>query len=383
MIKKCKFYNDSQTAAVLMIDDLSLTATTIDGKLQPSMDWGYGLNQKKSLYRYFQDTLLTRYPEVKGTFFVPFQYNALQNPNSGYTILSREFDNKFKEFYYDIKDSFEIAFHGLTHGKYIDDNNPQIRENWRQEFEDLTCDDIVHMQSEIKKFEEYIETKIYGGKYPGYANNEHSEGIIEQLGFKWWASDSYMIGKKCSHNRHKYFGERYKVLDFPTNVSGSVFNNYLYTTPSWKNIFRDVKTKLNYFKQEQYLQYLYENQYIISIQEHFQNLRTDGKRQQPNVYDDINSLDKFFALLRGADIWYAACTEIAHYIDSYDFTDINLYSDNCWLIEYKGHWETMLLSVKTNNRYIKNKNTGQISEGIYKQGIWIFNNIKEGLYECI
>jgi len=50
-------------------------------------------------------------------------------------------------------------------------------------------------------------------------------------------------------------------------------------------------------KPEKYIQYLYKTGLPITIQEHYQNQGTDGKRQTPNLYDDIKYLDDLFGYL--------------------------------------------------------------------------------------
>ena len=61
-MKKCKYYNNAQTACTLMIDDLAQVAITNNGVLLPSNDWGYGLDQENSLWRYFERNLIEKYP---------------------------------------------------------------------------------------------------------------------------------------------------------------------------------------------------------------------------------------------------------------------------------------------------------------------------------
>lgn len=58
-MEKCLYYNDHQTAATLMIDDLSFVSITQNGKITPQTDWGGGIIRGwKSLsvyYGYFSD----------------------------------------------------------------------------------------------------------------------------------------------------------------------------------------------------------------------------------------------------------------------------------------------------------------------------------------
>ena len=381
-IKKCKYYNNAQTASTLMIDDLSFLAVTKDGVLKPWNDWGFGLDKKNSLYRYFYDNLLIKYPEIKGTFFYATKTHKIQNLNSGYKFLNRDIDNECKRFINDISTNFEMAFHGTTHGKFANENSLDYTSNYQQEFEYLTMNDIKYLQNEIARVEEQLEMKFSGGKYCGYKKNDFADSIIEELGFKWWASSANMINKKHYCNKHSYFGDKNKVFNMPTNISGGIFNRKLVKKNSKRKLSYILRGPFNYFKKEHYIQYLYENGLIISIQEHFQNQRTDGRRQQPNVFDDINSLDAIFNILRGSDVWYATCSEIAHYLESYDYTDLQI-DDNIFKLIYKGRWSKPFLSIMTNSSSILELESGKTIRGIFKDGNWIYNNLNEGGYKTL
>jgi hypothetical protein len=379
-MKKCTFYNDHVTCATLMLDDLSLTAISADNKIYPSSDWGYALKSNNSLYTYLENILLTKYPEIKGTFFFLIKGQGFLTHHSGYDILSRDVDEKMRDFICHAEDRFELAFHGTTHGKFTDSHSVSS-EKWLQEFEYLQPQHTDQIRDDIKEAEKVLNVTFSGGKYPGYKKNKYSHHIVEDLGFKWWCSDSSMMNKKHPHNRHRYFGKYNKILDFPTNLSGSLFNTTLHKPLSFKNKLRPLKRRWNCLKGEYFIQYLYENQLIISIQEHHCCLRTDGLRQPINIFDDIDSLDKIYSILRGADIWYAKCSEIAHYLESYDFTEIKKHKNQTFEITYQGVWERPLLSIKTKSRQLKDLTKGKIIQGIYRQGMWIYNNIEQGLYQ--
>ena len=100
-----------------MIDDFVPAAVTIDGKINPSNDWGYLYDKRKSLYKYIDKNLFTIHPEIKGTFFIPLKSQHYIN-NNGYVVYKKEFNKEFKKFAEGIKKRFDFAFHGITH-KYI------------------------------------------------------------------------------------------------------------------------------------------------------------------------------------------------------------------------------------------------------------------------
>lgn len=387
-MKKCNYFNNTQTACSLMIDDILPIAIYPfnDNYIWAKYDWGYLEDGEKSLYNYFQNNLLKRYPEIKGTFFISIKPNNSINEISGYKISKNNYDNDFLSFIKRISLHFDFAFHGTSHGNFFNSNNPDYNNNWQQEFEYLTLKDINRFRDEIQDFENKSGLYFSGGKYPGYMNNEFSEEILEKLGFKWWASSSNMLNSKISKNQHEYFGKRNKILDLPTNLGGDICNIQLVSLSPLVKLKQRIKKIIGYNKKVspfEYIQYLYENQLPITIQEHFQNQRTDGKRQTPNIFDDINSLNMIYGILRGADIWYTSCSDLAHYLESYDNTEIISNGEKQVEIKYNGRWDKMFLSFASTHREIKNMETAKVNHGVYKNGEWIFNDLNEGKYFLI
>ena len=385
MISKCKYYNNHQSACTLMIDDLVPAAISpfSNEKITAKFDWGFLMDSDDSLYKYFDDNLLKKYPEIKGTFFLPITSHKYFNKNSGYNIRTGDYNEEFFRFLKRLSSDFDFAFHGTSHGRFIDLENLEFKNNWHQEFEYATPNDIQNFDNEIQNFKNNSGIQFTGGKYPGYKKNEYSEEILEKLKFKWWASSSQMIGRKHAKNKHSYFGSKSKVLNFPTNVPGNFFNQTLNLKPTKRKWLKFIIRTLKNYKNEQYLQYLYENRLVISIQEHFQNQRTDGQRQSQNVYDDIVSLDKIFGILRGADIWYATCSEIAHYLESFDYTDIIEKDERTFVIKYRGRWDKPLLSISSKHREIRNLTDKETYKGVYKNRLWIYNNVTPGIYKLV
>jgi len=378
-MEKSRYYNNHRSAVTLMLDDFSLTATTINGDIEPCNDWGIGLNGQHSLYRYLTANLLKKFPEIKGSIFYPLHQHCLQTRDNGYQVIfSCDYSN-LADFIQQVSPHFEFAFHGLAHGRYKNLDNPFIKGNFQHEFEYLTLQEAEAIKKDIKEMEQVLDTRFFGGKYPGYIASNCAPQIIEALDFKWWMSSAHMMNHKHKDNRHSYFGKSNSIVDLPTNISGDCFNPNM--NLGGANLLRFFKNKLDTFNLERYIHFLYEKQLVISIQEHYMGLRTDGKRQRPNIYDDISSLNKFFGLLRGLDLWFANCTEIAHYVESYDNTELVKLGDGTYSITYKGTWDTMFLTVYTPARTLRNTSTGQLLNGIYRNGVWVFNNVKEGIYQ--
>ncbi len=370
----CKYYNDCKASVTLMVDDLAPVAITTDGIITPANDHGYGKANKDGLFNYFRNNLLESYPEVKGTFFILIdEHHNHKHGTGGYQILSKGFDEKYLAFLKYMKSHFDYAFHGTSHGK-------KKEGGFVQEFEYRTLKDIPYLRKSISKFEEIANIKFNGGKFPGYKSNENSKKIIEELGFKWWACSHKMMNKRHSDNRESYFGDKQKVFNFPTNFSGESFKHQLY--PKTK---RFIKCRIVYgyyrnYKLHEYLQYLYENQFIISIQKHFSTLRTDGIRQRPNVYDSMNSLKRIYSILRGADIWYGKCDEIARYIENRDKTKLS-WNENKLKISYLGRYKECKISLASKEvNELQNTVTGQEIKAFRKNNQWIFQDVVPGKY---
>jgi len=368
-MKKCNWYNNSQAAVVLTIDDLSYAYMNINSSgLNPQSDWGYGIREKNSIFHYFENNLLCKYPEIKYTVMVPFGIHSIVNVDTEYEKQGNDifFSEDFKQLLqYIVKTGNEIAYHGHNHGKLNATIDPaswcKEYEQWSYEkYKDIILKDINRINSESG-------IKVIGGRSPCYIYNKNIEKIISEIGFKWWSFDYNL-----KQFRHTYKND---VLAFPTNLSGSFFNRKI-------KCIKDIITS-QFVEQmkKYYLENLVKRGSLISIAEHFLSTRPDGKRQQPNIFDDINSLDKIFGILRGAEVWYATCSEIAHYLESYDHTEIKKITNNSYKIKYNGSWEKLFLSIKSKSQELKNINTNKIIHGVYKQGYWIFNNIEEGIYE--
>ena len=388
-MEKCLYYNDHQTAATLMIDDLSFVSITQNGKITPQTDWGGGLSGVGSLYQYIADTFLTWFPETRGTFFFPISDHAFMNPYANYDldynrdlIAQRQFMETCSKF-------FEIAYHGTSHGRYRYPERCGLVDNWEQEFSYLTMEDVACIRTRINQVEKCYGIHMTGGKYPGYEKNEFASEIVEALGFRWWAADSDMIDRKCGKNRHTYYdGE--KVLLLPTNISGSTFLRNISgsSVRSWKAFVKKKFPLLRFvfglykdLRAEEYITYLYENRLVLSVQEHFMNLRTDGKRQNPNIYDDVASVARIYALLRGMDVWHTTCGKLAHYLESYDHSRLVQQKDGIWKLSYHGSWDELFLTVCSTHSSLRNHDSGEIVHGVYRLGKWVFNRIQPGMYE--
>jgi hypothetical protein len=379
-MEKCRYFNDHQTAVSLMIDDVLPIAVTFDGKLAPWNDWGYGGQGENSLFQYFQNNFLSRFPQVRGTFFLAERTLDSLNLKSGYHLKVRKEKDFLKVFLKDVSAYFDVAFHGVHHGKFLDTNKPSLRNNWIQEFEYLTLNDVKWLKEVLANLEFELNVKMTGGKYPGYKKNHDSEKIIESLGFKWWCSSSNMINKRCPENRHLYIGSKCNILELPTNLNGNAFNFKIFPN-SLKGQVKFFKDKWDQRKTERYIHYLYSNRIPITIQEHYQNQLIDGRRVSPNLYDDDYSLNKIFSILRTSDIWYATCSELSHYLESYDYSDLVLSQEGHYSFTYNGRWDNPFLSIRSKSPFLIDLSTNKRIDGLYRNEYWIFSNLNPGFYK--
>ncbi len=374
MIEKCKYFCDSQSVCSLMIDDMVPVAVSCNGDISAQNDWGYLMDAPDSLYTYFNDQILKKYPEVKGTIFMPLSSPNYIPTDKGYKVFINQVNSSaFLSFLAKISDHFETAFHGDKHTsecRYLEKEG---------------LDSIVMAVSQFEKETGHI---FNGGKFPAYRYNQIALEIISEIQAKWWALDVSMINKVTDKN-DLFFDHELNIVLIPTNVCGDIFKNYF--IPPRTGIKQTVKKVLKYIlgmdnkysDPVKYLDYLYNKRLPIIVQEHFQSLRTDGERQTPSVYDDIFSLDLIYAFLRGKDIWYATCSDIAHYYESFIHSSIEVKDETNFTIAYKGIYHEPLLSIKLGYPKILHKESMQEIQGIFKNGYWIFNNISIGSYEIV
>lgn len=381
---KCKYYNDHRSCCVLFLDDLSLTATTIDGQLIPCNDWGYGLFERQSLFSYLYNTIFMRYPEIRGTIFLPLLDHAIQNKSSGYHIHRRKPGPGVKDFIHILSDRFEIAFHGLNHGKYLRPEDPGLNNNWKNEFEYFTPADIPFLKEAILSIEDMYGISIDGGKCPGYVQNENALDIVEALGFDYWLSSAAMMNKRDKFNFPYIMGKEKKIVHIPTNLSGDIFNERVLALSKYRLSFlKYLKSQYSIYKNKLYLSYLYQDQVPITIQEHCQNMRTDGKRQTYNIFDDSGPLEMIYECLRGHDIWYTTCRDLADYFKAYSNSEIIDERDGFQIKPVNDKGYDLFISIRSDRREILNKKENKSTHGLYKNGYWVYNKLGPGQYKYL
>lgn len=391
MVEICNYYHDAQTAAVLSIDDLSFSAILENGQLTAANDWGYGLNEPGSIYRYLEDTLFTWYPEVRGTIFYPLgQWHGLQNMNAGHEVVFFNIETKIMNFLALVQQRFDFAFHGVDHSRYCEPANPAIAGNCQQEFEYRTLADVPEIQVKIEEFSKQYGIKMTGGKYPGYTGPDPADKIVETLGFSWWMRRSDMMGRRCAGNDFAWFGARKQILDIPTNLESGMFRHSLSVRPQrgWRAklkkkmpIITAAWQNLQDNRREQFIDYLYENRLPLTIQTHFVSARTDGYRQMPALYDDMESLCHIYAVLRGGAIWHTTCGELARYRHSLHKAQITPIpeGERKFKLSFVNGQGDEMVSLRSQARCLLAED-GQELHGTYLRGAWVYDGVKAGEY---
>lgn len=373
IVTKCKYFSDHKTASTLMIDDLVPICISHDGHLGPDNDWGFLLDQENSLYNYLDKTLFKYYPEIRGTIFLPIDSHSSTPSNSGYKVHNRGMDEAFVSFLHRLMSRFEFGFHGVRHSWMKSDSFSPIHE-----FASVTSSYMSEIETAISEFSRTTGICFDGGKFPGYKYNDIAVNLIRNLKSKWWALDSDMIYKRGEKNKARYStGEN--TIYIPTNICGNIF--FVNRTRGF-TIKTLVKTyiKKSIVDPIDYILYLYENSLLISVQEHYQNQRPDGKRQRPNLYDDIDSLLTLYGFLRQLDIWHATCGEIGSYIESYMNTTLLNKSINDFSVVYAGTSCSPCISITADVPTLRNMESGVLFSGFRKNCKWVFDNITPGNY---
>lgn len=391
-----QWYNHYQAPSVLMIDDLSDAYIDIYPESYKN-DWGYLCEAEGSAYDFLQKHVLTQFPDIKITFFVPYLKHNVINNNTKEAYKKFDIGEReaFTNFLIKLEESgHEIAHHGSNHGEYIDENNLSTVNNFKHEWElfEETNRGVEVTLEGVQRFEKYLHRTIQGGKFCGYKQRLNSLEIIDQSQFLYWCDE---VNFNHKHYEHTRFGE-HKVISFPTNFAGNAFIRLSYITGDKK---KDRKKKITQYLQPIYdvlqykqLNWLYEEGYIISIQEHISPSTSSGRVQSSNIITDKESLTKLYDFLSTKSIWYATCQEIATYLYTKENssltsfgeqliiyfnnhkkvsnTILSIYSDRAFTLFSPSSWTESMVAVKNNHQFVVNvpvhhgKNAFMVKEGV-------------------
>jgi hypothetical protein len=352
-LKIAKWKNNADAPVIFMIDDLCNKWVDLNGngKVDQGEDWGYAGNSENSSFRFLENKIMDRYPELKVTFFSPvgIRSSIIQNPSCDSYSAPINDNEEIKDFFRRVHsdERYEIAYHGLTHGI------PGHRaEDFRQEWESFNSIEEAIGQIEAGKniFFDTLGELPLGGKYCGYRHNELSDESIDKTGFFWWCRDFNRPQQSVHYvkrNEPEYFGSN-RVIDIPTTLEGNLFcANERKTLSDYINrfILRPIKINRRLKKVEDLLS----GRHIISILEHIAPSRTDYKRQMPNIFDDLYDLYFIFDYLKEKNVWYSTCSDVANYYEIRENTRISNISDNYFHVEYKGRITDPELTIVMND----------------------------------
>lgn len=248
-IEACKWYNDAHSPVLLMMDDLANTwvDTKGNGELELGGDWGYHKYAEQSAMQFLMDRILSQYPEVKVTFFVPVgeRVGILEQPVLNQISLPINADEESKQFFRSVHEDsrFELAYHGTTHGR-VGESAAEFVQEWSL-FSSVE-DARETIQAGMSIFRDAVGEFPQGGKYCGYESNDFSDDSIDESGFTWWCrywnrgqneQESLNI-RGSDHNPLtnydvKRFGKN-NVVDIPSTLNGALLNGVMLPDASWK-----------------------------------------------------------------------------------------------------------------------------------------------------
>ncbi len=346
-----------------MIDDLANTwvDTNNSGSLDLGEDWGYFKNHENSSFRYLNEKILKCFPKVKVTFFVPVgvRVGILENPLFCQTSIPMNADEESKQFFRSIHEepNFELAYHGITHGK-VGKQAVDFVQEWATF---INLDEAKNTINEgINIYQDAIGVKPRGGKYCGYTGNAFSDESINQSGFSWWfrywnRGISKGVGDDdiCGQDQNpitnfdvKRFGSN-QVIDIPSTVYGGLLNGAMNPMDlSIKGIIKRIFKKSFIRWKLREIDYLLEHHLVISVQEHIAPSRDDGKRQSPNIFDDQRSLLGIFHYLEDKNVWYCTGSELADYVNLRDRVTVVSVENNIFLLEHPKEYSDQVITLK-------------------------------------
>lgn len=346
-VEICKWYRDAVAPVVFMVDDFCnvWVDTNGSGSIEPGEDWGYARRGEGSSLVFLEEEILKDFPEVKVTFFLPvgIRSGVIANPTISSVSKMINCDSETKAFFRSVGDDprYEVAYHGTTHGT----PGPEAK-GFIQEWDCFESLDQALATIRVGKeiFKEVFGAYPRGGKYCGYVSNRFSDESIDKSGFAWWCRYSN-VGlyeyEKCTIGGQdynpltnfdvKYFGSS-DVVDVPTTLIGGLLTSIFHPGDNWKGIVKRILRPLLLKMKLRKLDFLLENKLVICIQEHIAPSRVDGRKQMPNIFDDVESLRLILQYLKKGRVWYCTCSELARYVLVRDTVNIDICSENSFSI---------------------------------------------------
>lgn len=310
-----KWFNGHHSPLIFMIDDLAnIYFSRKSNHTYNIGDWGGEVLESGSLYHYLKSEILSQFSDLKITFFLVTGERTIQSCGS-YDFARPcnygEFPNLLETL---VKEGHEIAYHGLNHGKLVGEKFIQEWSSYKSISEASEC--IREGLSLLK--DSLPKEKIKGGKYCGYEAGEYGHASILANGFEWWF-DHWDEDPKARCD-----GELIdNIVYLPSNIDCSQYSFKLVNYLSKKKYYRSILRQLIEGTVESKINEIISTRGILSFQEHSSPIRTDDKRQYPNVFDDKKSITYLLKLVSKFDIWYATASEVSDYIRLRDNVEIS------------------------------------------------------------
>lgn len=337
IIRIAEWPGDAISPVCLMIDDLTDGWIDRDGSGHPlgRNDWGAGMDEPGSSFRFLTDEILASYPEVRTTFFIPVARVEDVRP-AKFPCVFRPIDDRpeFVRFLRAVESDprFECAYHGKEHGvpgRTGSDYLPEFNQHGS------VSDALSALQAGLRIWKGVFESSASGGKYPAYARGLHGDAAVELAGFTWWCRRwDRGLGALDDPSvfRARMFGEAH-VVDVPSTIDGGITRlpPLQLLRPRAAAYFGLMLLRSRAWLEAQ-LDALLAQRAVITVQEHITSSRPDGRMQTPNIWDDKRSLDRIFRYLRRHRVWHATCGEIASYFATRERTHISVLSDERFLV---------------------------------------------------
>jgi hypothetical protein len=299
----------------LMVDDLADVFVELPGYRRREKDWGHLTDGPGSLWRFIECELLARVPGLKISFFVPVNRRPLVEPaptGSYYGPIDAR--PQMREFLrgLDAHPRIELAYHGKDHFR---GGGPARVQEWLGYTS--VAEAVAETERGLEIFERAVGRRPVGGKYPGYASNEHSDESIAACGFRWWCR-RFNRGRiqdadtPTEELAPRWFGGG-DVLDLPSTLGGNLFPPWLCS--EW------IKWPKRWFQRRSLravgraqVSRLVEAGLPLTVQEHTAPSRADGRRQGGNIQDDLSGLRFLLGECLRRPVWHAHPSEIADHL---------------------------------------------------------------------
>jgi hypothetical protein len=298
----------------LMIDDLADVFIPACGFHGAERDWGHLGRGPDSAWRFVEERLLTPFPELRISAFIPVNRQPWVEPPAGSRFHPIDQRPEMVMFLRELAahPRVECCYHGKDHFRGLGTARDQEFRTY------ATLEDAVaETQQGLEIWDRVFGVPPRGGKYPGYAFNETSDEAVAICGFRWWCRRFNRTQIQSSDTPAAELAPIWlrdgALLEMPSTLAGNVLPPLL--RDEW---IRWPKRLL----QRRHMRHLVRRQWKqlcafghpLTIQEHIAPSREDGLRQRNNLQDDVSALSWMMKDLTGVPLWHAHLSEIADHL---------------------------------------------------------------------